>query len=1472
MGRGLLAVALSLALVSAYLPVPAAAAAQDEVAAKLPPNRPPKQERPPLETPPSDGQQQDPLQPPTVKVPHSMAVIPPGAPIIVDSFMDFGGDSDPGDNICAYVPSGGQCTLRAAIQFANTRPGADTIYLPAGTYTLALAGSGENSGATGDLDITDSVTIIGSGGNQDGDRTATIIQGQSVPNAQYDRVFHVNPLFAGAVNATFKALTVRYGGVPGSVDVGSGGGIEFEASGTSSSLTLYNVVVDQNKTFGAGTSIQGGFGGGIDLYNDDAAHPTTVLIERSVISNNTTTMNDAGGIGATNINLTIRDSAITGNFPTFQTASPKGGGLYAGGTGTVTIERCFFGGNQLNSVGDGGALYASSANLTVSNSTFSGNTAGGNGGAIYFNGSGKSLALTNVTITSNTASGNGGGLHMGLGTATVVNTILYGNTAVSNNDINGTVSGTNNIVGSGTGGLSGPTNKLGTNPLLGALGYYGGLTQSYKLQAGSPAIEAGTNTGVAAKDQRGFNRIADSGDSDSTATADIGAFEAYPTLSDIGNQTAPATVPLAVPFYVGDAAQGVTITATSSNQSVVPDGNLVLTNGTTYNPTLTVTGTSVGTATITVTVSAGGDTMTDTFVMTVTTPPKASNPSVTGATTNEDAQSSGGLVLTPNAADSATVTHFKITAIANGKLYKSNGTTEITNGTFITKAEGAAGLKFTPTADFNGTGSFAVQAAYDAAGTGLSDPVTASITVSAVNDNPVAGPDTASATTEDSPELQITANLLANDLPGPVTATDEAGQTLSITGASAGTGGTVRFAGGNIYFTPAANFHGNATFTYTVQDSGGKSATGTVTVPVTPVADQPVVVSSPTTPEDTQTASGIVIDRSPVDGAEVTHFQITGITGGRLYQSNGLTEIADGSFITVSEGNAGLKLTPAPDFNGVATFTVTASTSNPVAGLGGVTTASVTVTAVNDTPTANADTLADMAEDSGPRTIPFATLTGNDSKGPADESSQTLTVSAVSNPIGGTVTTSGTDVIFTPTPDFNGTASFTYTVQDSGAAPNTGTATASFTVTPVNDAPVGNNDTLSAVDEDSAPRRIPFATLLANDSAGPADENGQTLTITAVGSPVGGTVTIDGTDVLFTLDANFQGVAGFTYTVGDNGTTGGAPDPKTGSATVSFSVNGVAEAPSVTAATTAEDTKSAAGLVITPDAADGATVTHYLITGITGGSLYKHDGTTQVSNGDYITAADGAAGLKFLPVANLNTPAGDTFGFTVQAALDGAGTGMSGGTTVSITVTEVNDAPTGTDDNSAGALTEDSAAITFNGADLVANDSKGPANESGQTLTITAADNAVGGTVSVVGGNVLFTPAANFYGTASFRYTVTDNGTTGGAADPKTSTATVSFTITPAPDLPQITGATTAEDTQSATGLVVTPNALDGAEISHFVVTNITGGRLYKQDGTTELFVNDQITRAEGAAGLKFTPGREREPHGLQHLPGGCGQ
>ena len=136
------------------------------------------------------------------------------------------------------------------------------------------------------------------------------------------------------------------------------------------------------------------------------------------------------------------------------------------------------------------------------------------------------------------------------------------------------------------------------------------------------------------------------------------------------------------------------------------------------------------------------------------------------------------------------------------------------------------------------------------------------------------------------------------------------------------------------------------------------------------------------------------------------------------------------------------------------------------------------------------------------------------------------------------------DVVFSPTLNFSGAASFDYTLSD-GSLTDTGSV--SFTITAVNDAPVAVDDSLSSIAEDSGDRTIAIASLTANDTD--VDNTNGQLTITAVSNPIGGTVSIVGTDVVFSPTLNFNGAASFDYTVSD----GTATD--TGS--VSFAITAV---------------------------------------------------------------------------------------------------------------------------------------------------------------------------------------------------------------------------------------------------------------------------------------------------------------------------
>mgnify|MGYP003694488189 CR=1 FL=1 len=148
-----------------------------------------------------------------------------------------------------------------------------------------------------------------------------------------------------------------------------------------------------------------------------------------------------------------------------------------------------------------------------------------------------------------------------------------------------------------------------------------------------------------------------------------------------------------------------------------------------------------------------------------------------------------------------------------------------------------------------------------------------------------------------------------------------------------------------------------------------------------------------------------------------------------------------------------------------------------------------------------------------------------------------------------------------------------------------------------------------------------------------------------------------------------------------------------------LTVNPVGDTPSVTNASTTVNTQSTSGLVITKNAVDGAEITYFKITNITNGTLFKNDGATQINDGDFITAAEGGAGLKFTPALNSSAPGS----FDVQAAPGNDGSGLSSAATATITINCGPTVVTTNADSGAGSLRDvilhacSGAAITFAG-------------------------------------------------------------------------------------------------------------------------------------------------------------------------------
>ncbi|NMO16819.1 tandem-95 repeat protein [Pyxidicoccus fallax] len=279
---------------------------------------------------------------------------------------------------------------------------------------------------------------------------------------------------------------------------------------------------------------------------------------------------------------------------------------------------------------------------------------------------------------------------------------------------------------------------------------------------------------------------------------------------------------------------------------------------------------------------------------------------------------------------------------------------------------------------------------------------------------------------------------------------------------------------------------------------------------------------------------------------------------------------------------------------------------------------------------------------------------------------------------------------------------------------------------------------------------IPATTLLANDT----DADGDSLTVTAVGTATHGAVTLAGGSVTFTPEANFSGTATFEYTVSD-GTS-------TRAATVTVTVHPVQDAPVAVAdgASTDEDTLlyiPVATLLANDTDADGAP----FVVAAVGTATH---GTVTLAGGN----------VTFIPEADFFGTA--TFEYTVS---DGTGTGTA---RVTVTVNPVQDAPVAVADTA--AVDEDSARILPT-ATLLANDT----DADGDTFVVTEVGAASHGTVTLAGGDVTFIPEADFFGTATFEYTISDGSSTG--------TARVTVTVNPVQDAPVAVAdtASTDEDT-----------------------------------------------------------------------------
>jgi hypothetical protein len=429
--------------------------------------------------------------------------------------------------------------------------------------------------------------------------------------------------------------------------------------------------------------------------------------------------------------------------------------------------------------------------------------------------------------------------------------------------------------------------------------------------------------------------------------------------------------------------------------------------------------------------------------------------------------------------------------------------------------------------------------------------------------------DTAS-TAEDTALVLPASTLLAND-------TDLEAQQLTLTSVRSAVRGTVTLAGNAVTFQPESNYVGPASFGYTVSD-GTDTASAVVSITVTAVNDAPLAVADVRTgTEDvvlTLTASSLLANDSDVEGSTLT-----------------LTGVGNATNGTVSLSGPSVVFTPTANFSGTAGFEYTVSDGS-LTDTGRVT---VNVAAVNDPPVATDDT-SSTAEDT-PLTLADAALLLND----GDPDGPSLSVTTVGNSVNGTVSRSLGVITFTPSANFAGTASFEYSVGD-GTSSDVGLVT--VTVTAVNDAPLAVDDVRTTA-EDTA-LILTSANLTTND----VDVDGPSLSVTAVGAAVGGTVSLSAGSVTFTPAANFFGAAGFEYTVSDGS--------RTDVGAVEVTVSPVDDRPVANAdsATTNEDTAvDVSVLANDPGLGDGS-----LVVSVT---VAAGSGTATVQSGNVIRRGHG---------------------------------------------------------------------------------------------------------------------------------------------------------------------------------------------------------------------------------------------------------
>jgi hypothetical protein len=665
--------------------------------------------------------------------------------------------------------------------------------------------------------------------------------------------------------------------------------------------------------------------------------------------------------------------------------------------------------------------------------------------------------------------------------------------------------------------------------------------------------------------------------------------------------------------------------------------------------------------------------------------------------------------------------------------------TDVTNGVLVANGDGT--FDYTPNVDFFGTDSFT----YTVNDTGLlaSNEATVTITVTPVNDAPVAADDAGPGFVGAEDTNLVTANVLDND-------TDVEDATLDpstvLVVASPLRGQVVNNGDGTFTYAPDADTNGADTFAYVVADvEGALSAPAVVTVEIAPINDAPVAQADAgpafTTDEDAAFTTPNVAsnDSDTEDGA----IDPTAVTVVDSVSSGTLTNNGDGTF----------DYKPEPDASGTETFTYTVTDS--MGAVSDTAEVMITIRPINDAPVAVDDAGVGFtgAEDA---VLVTANILANDIdvEDPTVDPATIIVTSSVS--FGTLDSNSDGTFDYTPSLDFDGEDEFTYIIEDSGGLVSN-PATVTLSMIASDDPPVAVDDEGAdfVTDEDTT---LVLPDITANDSD-PEDGTIAPTAVTIIDQPTNGTLEIadDGTISYIPNDHVF-GADSFTYKALD------ASLLESNLATVTVDVRPVNDEP-----VAADD----AGVDFS--IAEDATLTTPVVTlndsDVEDGAI---DPTTAILVGNAVNGtatSNGDGTFDFTPASNFVGTGSFTY---VVTDSDG---GSSAPARVLVEVTPVNDRPVAVNDSGPAFYLEEDVGLVFSGNVLDNDTDVEDATLLPEAIEVVT-DPARGDLVNNGDGTFGYLPDENSNGTDSFTYRIADSG--GAWSDP----ATVSLVVAAVNDAP----------------------------------------------------------------------------------------